>query len=114
MPVADSSNDISSGYVDKVLSWYTGLPDTPARPSRYDRALAIELCRRQIPLPVLDSAFLLATARRHLRDPSLPPLAPIRSLHYFLPVVEEILASPIAKTYIDYLREKLRRLNLCR
>lgn len=114
MPVTDSSGDLNPGYVDKVLSWYINLPDTPPRPSRYDRALAIEWCRRQIPLAVLDTAFLLATARRHLRDPSLPPLASIRSLHYFLPVVDEVLASPITKTYTDHLREKLRPLNLYR
>jgi len=114
MLVADSSRDLSSGYVDKVLSWYIGLPDTPPRPSRSDRALAIELCRRQIPLAVIDTAFLLAAARRHLRDPSLPPLASIRSLNYFLPVVDEVLASPLTKSYVDHLRQKLRRLNLCR
>jgi hypothetical protein len=114
MPVADSSNDLYPGYVNKVLSWYIDLPDTPPRPSRYDRALAIELCRRQIPLAVLDTAFLLATGRRHLRNPSLPQLASIRSLHYFLPVVEEVLASPLTTTYTDHLRHKLRRLNLYR
>lgn len=47
----------SSGYVDKILDWYVGLPDTPMRPSRYDRKLAIELCRRQVPLAVVESGF---------------------------------------------------------
>ena len=98
----------SLGYVDKILGWYVGLPDTPTRPSRYDRKLALELCRRQVSLSVVESAFLLATARRHLRDPRLPPLPPVRSLHYFLPLIEELLASPFPKGYSDYLRNKLR------
>ncbi len=102
-------NQDSSAYVDKVLGWYLSFPDTPSRSSRYDRKLAIELCRRQVSLSVVESAFLLATTRRRLRDPKLPPLPPVRSLHYFLPLIEEILASPLPTGYPEYLREKLRR-----
>jgi len=102
-------NQDSFGYVDKILGWYVGLPDTPTRSSRYDRKLAIELCRRQVPLAIVESAFLLATARRRLRDPSLAALPPVRSLHYFLPLIEEILAAPLPSGYSDYLRDKLRR-----
>ncbi len=105
-------NQVSSGYVDKVLGWYVSLPDTPTRSSRYDRKLAIELCRRQVPLSVVESAFLLATTRRRFRDPNLPPLPPVRSLHYFLPLVDEILASPLPNGYAEYLRQKLRRHNI--
>ena len=99
----------SFAYVDKILACYVSLPDTPWRSSRYDRKLAIELCRRQVPLAVVESAFLLATARRRLRDPGLPPLPSVRSLHYFLPLIEEILAAPLPNGYFDYLRDKLRR-----
>ncbi len=102
-------NQDSLGYVDKVLGWYVSLPDTPARSSRYDRKLAIELCRRQVSLSVVESAFLLAIARRRLRDSTRPPLPPVRSLHYFLPLIDEILASPLPQGYSDYLRDKLRR-----
>lgn len=105
-------NEDYEGYVDKILGWYVALPDTPLRASRSDRKLAIELCQRQISLSVVEDAFLLATARRRLRDPQLPPLPPVRSLHYFLPVVEEVLASPLPNGYVDYLRSKLRRYNI--
>lgn len=94
-------------YRETVLALYRKLPDTPNRHSRYDRRLALQLCQRNVPLPVIESAFLLATARRLLRDPSYPPLNPIRSLHYFLPVIEELLDQPPPPAYIQYLRHKL-------
>ncbi len=30
----------------------------------------------------------------------------MRSLHYFLPLIEELLAQPVPKSYVDYLRSK--------
>jgi hypothetical protein len=58
---------------------------------------------------VVEAAIILATARRVLRPPDYPPLAPIRSLHYFLPVIDEITAAPLPPDYLNYLREKLER-----
>jgi hypothetical protein len=40
----------------------------------------------------------------------VPPLSPIRSLAYFLPAIEELLADPSPDNYIDYLRLKLNRI----
>ena len=94
-------------YIEKLLDLYLGLPQTPSRASRYDRRLAQQLCQRKTPLETVESAFLLATARRASRDPALPPLQPIRSLHYFLPVIEELLASGVSSDYVQYLRRKL-------
>ena len=34
------------------------------------------------------------------------PLGPIRSLHYFLPIIEELLARPVPESYVAYLRGK--------
>lgn len=94
-------------YVETVLALYRKLPDTPKRHSRYDRLLATQLYQQNLPLPVIENAFLLATARRLLRDPAYPPLNPIRSLHYFLPVIKELLDQPPPPVYFDYLRTKL-------
>ena len=58
-----------------------------------------------IPLTTVETAFLLASVRRAARRPDAIPLGPIRSLHYFLPVIEELLhtplhtARPISPTY---------------
>ena len=52
--------------------------------------------------PLVEAAFLLATARRQRhRTARLPP---IRSLHYFLPIIEEVLRTAPDPGYADYLR----------
>jgi hypothetical protein len=102
-----SLNQRQAHYVETVLARYRKLPDTPNRHSRYDRRLALQLYQQQLPLSLIDNAFLLATARRLLRDPSYPPLNPIRSLNYFLPVIEELLDQSPPQAYFAYLRSKL-------
>lgn len=37
-------------------------------------------------------------------------MQPIRSLAYFLPAIEEMLAEPAPENYLDYLRLKLDRI----
>ncbi len=95
-------------YLDSVLGTYSSLPGTPGRPSRQDRRLARDLCRRGVPLRAVRTALLLAAARRTLR--SGPPLAPVRTLHYFLPALEEVLTLPPEPEYVDYLAAKLQPL----
>lgn len=92
---------------ERLLRLYLALPHTPSRASRYDRRLALELRQRQISWEVVETALLLAMTRRCLRDPSLAPLPPIRSLHYFLPVIEEVLSMEISPDYGRYLKRKL-------
>lgn len=94
-------------YIETVLNLYLSLPETPSRTSRYDRHLATQLCERKVSLETIEAAFLLASARRLFRDPASAPLQPIRSLHYFLPVIEEVSAGPLSPDYVKYLRLKL-------
>lgn len=75
-------------YVAAVLAAYLALPDTACRPRQADRALARRLFTEGVPLPIVLDALLLAHARRHL-NPAAPP-QPVRSLHYFLPVIREL------------------------
>ncbi len=63
-----------------------------------------------MPLRVVESAFLLASLRRLIRPKDVPPLSPIRSLAYFLPAIEELLADPSPDNYLEYLRLKLNRI----
>jgi len=44
------------------------------------------------------------------RPPDSPPLSPVRSLAYSLPVIEEILFNPVPDDYLGYLRKKVQRL----
>lgn len=97
-------------FVARVLNLYLSLPHTPTRTSRTDRQLATQWYAQGLAWDTLEGALLLATARRSLRDPALPPLPPIRSLHYFVPLLEEVLATPLAPEYVRYLRGKLARI----
>jgi hypothetical protein len=93
-------------YVATVLNLYAQMPGTRLRAHRSDRALAEHFFDRQIPIDIVEAALLLGSARRMIR--SGPSLAAIRSLHYFLPIVEEILAKPFPAGYMDYLRLKIQ------
>jgi len=96
-----------AGFVQTVLQMYVALPETPTRPRPHDRKLAQELRERGIEIPIVEAALLLASVRRLARNSKAPKLSPVRSLHYFLPVIEEIRIAPLAADYLRYLREKL-------
>jgi len=94
-------------YRQTLLDLYLRLPDTPRRLSRFDLRLVRQLWQRQIPLPTIETAFLLVSSRRAARRPDAMPLGPIRSLHYFMPVIEELLAQPVPASYLAYLRSNV-------
>ena len=98
-------------HVAALLTLYLDLPDAPLQRSPLDQSLARRLQQQAVPLPLLESAFLLATLRRLSRRPELPPLSRIRSLSYFLPVIAELQQQPLPHGYLDYLRLKLRRIS---
>lgn len=97
-------------YVDSVVRLYVSLPETPRRASRQDRRLARSLFDQDITLATVRAALLMATARRAFRAADAPPLPPIRTLHYFLPALDEVLHFPPEPDYVDYLDAKLRPL----
>lgn len=99
-----------TAYVERVLALYLGLRETPLRASRLDRRLAADWHAQGIPLTEVEAALILAAARRGLRPADAPPLGPIRSLHYFAPVLEEVRTTPLSVDYLAYLRGKLAAL----
>jgi hypothetical protein len=93
-------------YVRAVLRAYVALPETPQRWHSTDRQIAVGLFRRKISVQIVETAFVLGSARRLSRDPqNIVP--PIRCLAYFLPVIDEVLAQPPSSDYIAYLRWRL-------
>jgi hypothetical protein len=95
-------------YAEDVLARYRQTPGTLGHVRPEDRRLARWLWDRNVPLAMVEDAFILAVARRTFRPPHAPPLDPIRSLHYFVPLVEELMQGRVQPSYLDHLRQKLR------
>ncbi len=97
-------------YIRRVLEAYRKTPGTTGAVRRPDRVLAVQLYQRGISVSVIENAFLLAAARRLMRPTDTTALSSIRSLAYFLPVIEEVLGLRVNPDYFRYLRHKLERI----
>ena len=97
-------------YVRKVLEAYRNTPGTCGNLRRPDRMLAIQLYQRGVPLLTVENALMLAAVRRLIRPAEAPPLTTVRSLAYFLPVIDEVLETEVGEEYFQYARQKLQRL----
>jgi len=96
-------------YVQRVLAAYGATPGTTGTIRRPDRILAGQLYERGVPLMVVENALVLTAARRLIRRVQSPPLNTIRSLAYFVPVIEEIPSLHVSPNYFEYLRQKIAR-----
>lgn len=94
-------------YVKQAITLYCSTPGTLGRSRPEDRRLAAELYGRGVSLDTLEQAFVLAAVRRCFRAPDAPALSPIRSMYYFVPVIEEVLNRPLDPAYVEYLKAKL-------
>jgi hypothetical protein len=96
-------------YVCRLLHAYRATPGTCGAVHRPDRVLATQLHQRGVPLEAIENAFVLAAARRMIRPDGAAPLGAIRSLAYFVPVIEEVLQLQVGQEYFQHLRHKLQR-----
>jgi hypothetical protein len=96
-------------YVRRVLEAYRQTPGTTGRVHQPDRQLAAQLYQRGVSFEAVENALILAAARRLFRPADAPPLAMVRSLAYFLPVIEEVLERKVSPDYFRYVRNKLHR-----
>ncbi len=97
-------------FIRRVLEAYRKTPGTMGTVRRPDRVVALQLYQRGISVSVIENAFVLAATRRLMRPANAPPLGSIRSLAYFLPVIEEVLGLRVSPDYFQYLRHKLERM----
>ena len=88
-------------YIQRVLRRYRETPTTAGHIRSADRQLARSLFQRGIPLSLVEAAVSLGAALAM-------PLNPVRSLHYFLPILKELTTEPPDPGYIDYINVKLR------
>jgi hypothetical protein len=103
-------DDRCKEYTRQVLEAYRKTPGTMGTVRRADRILALQLYQRGVSAGVIENAFVLAGARRLMRPADAPPLGTIRSLAYFMPVIEEVLEMRVGPDYFQYLRHKLQRI----
>jgi hypothetical protein len=96
-------------YVRQVLEAYRKTPGTMGTVRHADRMLAAQLYQRGLSLKVIENALVLAPTRRLVRPAEAPRLGTIRSLAYFLPVIDEVLELRVSPDYFEYLRQKLAR-----
>ena len=94
-------------YIQRVLSAYRQTPGTTETIRRPDRLLAAQLYARGVPLHIVENALVLAASRRLFRPTEASPLGTIRSLAYFVPVVDEVLQLTVSQDYFRYLRRKI-------
>ena len=97
-------------YIHRLLEAYRATPGTCGVVRRGDRLLAAQLYQRGLSLITVENAFALAAVRRLARSERATPLAIIRSLAYFLPVIDEVLSTDVDPRYYQHVRSKLQRL----
>ena len=97
-------------YVRRVLEVYRATPGTGGAIRKPDRAFALGLFTRGVPLTVVENALVLACARRLLRPADAPRLGVIRSLAYFAAVIDEVVGLGADDAYFQHLRARLARL----
>lgn len=97
-----------ASYVREVLRLYRATPTVLGHVRKADRAFAATLFNRGVPLFAVEHALLVAAARRTLNNASPEPLPPVRSLHYFAAIIDEMLHRPLGYRDLDELRHKLR------
>ena len=97
-------------YVRRLVEAYRATPGTCGVIRRPDRLLAAQLHERGVSLTTVENALALAAVRRMMRPDGAAPLPTVRSLAYFLPVINEVLATDVSPGYYQHVRSKLQRL----
>ena len=97
-----------SQYVSAVLEAYRNTPGTLGHVRASDRKLARHFFDARVSLDVVRAALALAALRRGCRADDADPLEPVRSLHYFKPVIEEVIKLPADSVYFKYIEVRMR------
>jgi hypothetical protein len=98
-------------YVNELLAAYRATPGTMGVVRKADRQVALDLRHRGIPVEKVKNALSLGAARRIARPEGSPPLPTVRSLAYFLPVIEEVLQMNVGDVYFDHIRRMLAKMS---
>ena len=104
----DSPEEIA--YVTSVRESFLSLGCVSGRFGAADVEIARQMCRRHIPLAVVENAMLLGACRKYGSWLQGQALEPILSLRYFEALIAEIQKQPLPPGYPGYLRKKVRQI----
>jgi hypothetical protein len=106
----ECSSNPEQAFVEEVKRLFLGSVPGAASFTAADHRLACRWFNQQIPLPLLEKAFLLGSARKQVTRINRKDDTPIRSLHYFQPLLEEARQLEVGESYWNHLRRQLHRL----
>ncbi len=99
-----------SAYVMSVRKMFLRLGCGKQNFSLADKRFAAELARAGVPLAIVADAMLLGEARKYGSWLNHGPSAPIGSLEYFRPLIEEAQQQPLTAGYREYLQATAKEL----
>ena len=101
------SLDLKNKYMREILRLYIATPTVAGPVRNADRIYAENLFRQRVPLYAIANAFIVGAARRILHNGYTSPMPPVRSLHYFRNIIQEMLDRPPGYREIAILKKKL-------
>ena len=99
-----------ASFVAAVIDAYRTTPGALGQARASDLKLAHRLFDSGVPLKVVTAALALAATRRICRPEDSQPLEPVRSLHYFKPVIDELLNCDPEPFLLTYIEDRLQRI----
>lgn len=109
-PVKDRAFS-ESAFVEQVRSLLLQYPIVSCSFGAADQRMAADLFRRGVPFEQVERALLLGLTRKYVSSLNSTASAGIYSLHYFLPLLEEVAETEVTGDYWEYLRSRLRKLD---
>jgi hypothetical protein len=110
-PQGEDRNSVGERmYLATLRESYLALGFGGGRFSPADNRKAQQWWRSGVPLQRILDALLLGACRKWLTTSTDTSTAPIGSLHYFEPLLEEVSQTPLVEDYRFYLKCKLKQL----
>lgn len=103
------SPDQQAAFVEQVKKLFLKLVPETVSFSDSDHQLACRWHSQKVSLEIVERALLLGAVRKQFTRVSRPTDPPIRSLHYFQSLLEEVQQIQVKDSYWDHLRHKLQK-----
>jgi len=103
-------DDAAAAFVSEIRKLLQARACVQSSFSTADEILAREWYQRGVPLSRIEQAILLGCIRKYVSWRNNPSQAPIATLRYFVPVLQELEGQQIGDDYWDYLRHRLSRM----